>query len=188
VDTPGAPRGDTQVRIGDLAVSIGDGQCLVTVGLGSCVGVALVDVGKGIVGLAHVFLPQPPPEGIRSGAGAGTYATLAVPELARQVAERAGHGQSRRLVAILVGGAKMFAGRSGIDIGERNIVAVREGLSALGIRIVSEETGGTSGRTVRVTSGPQGGVALRAVGEQERTIWSRTSAVGSSTRADQIAA
>lgn len=170
--TPGAPS-EVSVRIGDLQVVAPDSSSrLVTVGLGSCVGVAIVDPHGGAAGLAHVFLPEQPVGGPRDGAGPGTYAEVAVPTLVRAVLAAAGRdGSPRRLVAIIAGGAQMFSGRSGADVGERNVAAVRAALAAAGVQVAAEDLGGSRGRTMRVEPGPTPQVSVRVVGGTEQEIW-----------------
>ena len=46
------------VRMGEIAVSSKAGDVLVSIGLGSCIGLALVDQRRGIAGPAHVTLPE----------------------------------------------------------------------------------------------------------------------------------
>ena len=64
---------------------------------------------------------------------------------------------------MIVGGAKMFALGAGLDIGARNDAAVRAALAAQRIRIARRETGGSSGRTMRVTVGA-GSVSVHVAG------------------------
>lgn len=131
--------------MGELAVSRTPGHVLVSLGLGSCIGLALVDSRSGIAGLAHVVLP----ESAGRNDQAGRFADRAVPKL---IAELEKLGALRpRLKAVLVGGASMFAlGAGGLDVGPRNEAAVRDALKALRIPIVATETGGNRGRTIRV--------------------------------------
>jgi chemotaxis protein CheD len=133
------------VDIADFAVAGGE-SVLVTVGLGSCVALALHDPVTGIGGLAHILLPSvgTGPPSIR----AAKYADTAVPML---VEEMRRHGARKKLVARMAGGARMFAALlpSGINMGERNIDATRAALEALGIPIVAEDVGGEYGRSVR---------------------------------------
>ena len=49
---------ETMVRMGELAASAVAGDVLVSLGLGSCIGLALVDRRHGVAGLAHVVLPD----------------------------------------------------------------------------------------------------------------------------------
>jgi chemotaxis protein CheD len=137
---------ETMVRMGELAVSRVPGHVLVSLGLGSCIGLALIDRKLGIAGLAHIVLPQSQghaPENPRK------FADLAVPEL---LAELEQIGARRiRLEAVLVGGASMFAVSSaGLEVGQRNEAAVRELLLKERIPVVAAATGGSKGRTVRV--------------------------------------
>src|SRR5579859_4615857 len=117
------------VRMGELAVSRTDGDELVAIGLGSCIGLALVDRQAGVAGLAHVVLPE------SSGANgpAPKFADTAVPELIARL-ERAG-AVKRRMVAVLIGGARMFAIGASLDIGARNALAVKDQLAKYGIPI-----------------------------------------------------
>lgn len=133
--------------MGELAVSKTDGDELVAIGLGSCIGLALVDRQAGVAGLAHVVLP----ESNNPNGPAGKFADTAVPELIAQL-ERLG-AVKRRLQAVLIGGARMFAVGASLDIGARNGAAVKAHLAKHGIQIHAEETGGNRGRTARVVLG-----------------------------------
>jgi chemotaxis protein CheD len=153
--------GDIAVRMGELAVSSTRGDVLVSLGLGSCIGLALVDQRRGIAGLAHIMLP----EAIPGGGPAGKFADLAVPELLKQTTAL---GTTRTVLkAVLVGGAQMFSlGKgSGLDIGGRNESAVRALLAAQRIPVVASATGGSKGRTIRVI--PGGAVLSKEAGGAE---------------------
>lgn len=134
------------VDVADFAVAGGD-SVLVTLGLGSCVALALHDPTTGIAGLAHILLPTvgTGPPSVR----AAKYADTAVPML---VEEMRRHGARKKLVAKMAGGARMFAAllSSGINMGERNIEATRAALAKLGIPIIAEDVGGEYGRSVKL--------------------------------------
>jgi chemotaxis protein CheD len=139
------------VRMAEMAVSSRPGDVLVSLGLGSCIGLALLCDGRPIAGLAHIVLPDSGEGGATAAAGAGKFADTAVPALvARTLA--AGALQTR-LWAVLVGGAQMFASGRTLNIGERNEEAVRRALAAAGIRVREAVTGGSVGRTIRVYPG-----------------------------------
>ncbi len=121
--------------MGELAVSGTVGDELVAIGLGSCIGLALVDRASNVAGLAHVVLPE----------SQGKTELIARVEAAGAV--------RRRLEAVLIGGARMFAVGASLDIGARNSAAVRDALKAEGIKIGAEEVGGNRGRTARVIVG-----------------------------------
>jgi chemotaxis protein CheD len=154
------------VRMGEMAVSREPGHVLVALGLGSCIGLALVDARTGVAGLAHVVLPESSGRDDR----VGRFADRAVPELLRQV-ERLG-AVRRRVKAVLVGGASMFeVGSAGLDVGPRNEAAVREQLKALRIPVAACETGGNRGRTIRVAV-DGGRVTAREAGGVENELLS----------------
>jgi len=139
--------GARPVRMGEFGVAR-DGEVLAAVGLGSCIGIALLDPQARVAGLAHVLLPDPPPG--RDGSP-GRYASTAVPAL---LSELLAAGAAReRVVAKMAGGASMFRGLSTGAVGavgERNADAVRRALDHLGIPLVGEDVGGSWGRTVYV--------------------------------------
>jgi chemotaxis protein CheD len=149
------------VRMGEIAVSANPAEVLMSIGLGSCIGLALVDQRRGIAGLAHIMLPEATP----AGGPVGKFADVAVPEL---VARTTALGTSKTLLkAVLVGGAQMFAlgGAGAMDIGMRNDTAVRALLAAERIPVLAAATGGALGRTIRVH--PGGAVLSKEAGGAE---------------------
>jgi chemotaxis protein CheD len=155
---------ETVVRMGELAISDTPGDVLVSLGLGSCIGLALVDKRAGVAGLAHIVLPAttgaPAPEAMNK------FADHAVPALVDGMVER---GASRVFMrASLVGGASMFAG-TGLEVGARNADAVRELVAGRRVPVVAEAVGGSRGRTVKVdvTSGT---VSVREAGGTEEVL------------------
>jgi chemotaxis protein CheD len=158
----------TMVRMGELAVSARRGQ-LVALGLGSCIGLALLDRRLGTAGLAHVVLPRST-EGQRSL----KFADRAVPEL---VSRLLGLGARRiRLEAVLVGGASMFAASPALEVGSRNEAAVREQLESLHIPVLASATGGSRGRTVRVDVATTT-VSVREAGGRDAELVAPTRAI-----------
>lgn len=136
------------VRVADLNVG-GEDDVLVTVGLGSCVAIALHDPSARVGGLAHILLPSPALS--RSTDNAAKFPQSAIPRLLELMTARG--ASSKRVVARIVGGASMFASLapSGtIQMGERNVVATRQALNASGLPLVAEAVGGDFGRTVRL--------------------------------------
>ena len=154
--------------MGELAVSAAPGDELVSMGLGSCVGVALVDREGAIAGLAHVMLPT----ANAAYSAPAKFADRAVPTLLDCV-ERLG-AQRERMVAVLAGGAQMFAGAkagvAGLDLGARNEAAVREALADAGVPVRAAATGGDRGRTVRVRVG-EARVSVKEAGGVEVSLW-----------------
>jgi chemotaxis protein CheD len=140
------PLEPVQVRIGELRVACAP-AVLFSVGLGSCVAVALWDRAARVAGLAHVMLPQAP--GSRSPVFAGRYAALAVPRLVELM--RAEGGEVAAMRARIAGGASMFRGvleGEGLRLGRRNVEAVREALEQAAVPIEAEDVFGMHGRSV----------------------------------------
>jgi chemotaxis protein CheD len=134
------------VRMGDIEVSDRAGDELVARGLGSCIGLALIDRLSGVAGMAHIVLP----ESSSADREPGKFADLAVPALIDEM-QKAG-AVLRRLDAVFAGGARMFE-MGEMDIGARNTAAVKAGLARAGVTVRAADTGGNRGRTVRLTVG-----------------------------------
>lgn len=142
---------------------------ITTLGLGSCVGIAIRDPATQIGGLAHIMLPDS--TAIRnSQQNIAKFADTGIVELVRQM-EKLG-AKRRNMVAKIAGGATMFSFQGHTDmiqIGERNAEATKKVLKELGIPILAEDTGKNYGRTV--TFFPETGeFHIRAVGKSETVI------------------
>lgn len=134
------------VRIGEVKVAAA-GAVLYTIGLGSCVAIALYDPRERIGGLAHAMLPEP--GNGRCAEPPGRFASTAVAEVVAQL-EQAG-AAPRRLRARLAGGASMFRDLlegEGLRLGRRNVDAARHALQAAGVPLDAEDVFGTYGRSV----------------------------------------
>lgn len=135
-----------RVKVADFAVGRDGDTVIATVGLGSCVAIALYDPKTRVGGLAHVLLPSEAMA--RDKANRAKFPAAAVPLL---LAEMRNLGCNGGIAARLVGGSSMFASllpSGGVNIGERNVVASREALAAAGVPVVGEDVGGDYGRSV----------------------------------------
>ena len=141
---------------------------ITTLGLGSCVGVALREPGKPWGGLAHVMLPDSTV--MKDVTNIAKFADTGVVELVKQM-EKLGAVRSR-MVAKIAGGAQMFSFDSQstlMRVGERNAEACRTVLKKLGIPILAEDCGENYGRTVVFY--PETGVyEIRTVGKGTKNI------------------
>lgn len=159
---------ETLVRMGQLAVSNDPEGVLTSLGLGSCIGLALVDAGKTVAGLAHIMLPQSRPE-VDDPA---RFADTAVPVLYDEVVRLGARKHALR--AVMVGGAHMFSfdkkGVPALDVGVRNEAATRLALDELGLAVSGACTGGSTGRTMRVRIGAAS-VTVKEVGATEYVLW-----------------
>jgi chemotaxis protein CheD len=96
---------------------------------------------------------------------ADTGVALLVEELRRRGAAQ------HRVVAKLVGGARMFAAliSSGVNMGQRNIDATRKALYKLNIPVVAEDVGGEYGRSVRLVAAT-GVLTVRSIAGGDREL------------------
>ena len=157
------------IKVGMADLKTGkDPDILTTLGLGSCIGIALWDPTTKIGGLAHVMLPDSTK--IRNNSNIAKFADTGITELVRQM-EAMGVPR-KRLVAKIAGGARMFevSGSTSVgNIGEKNAIASKQKLKELGIPILAEDTGLNYGRTVELNCA-NGDYVIKAVGKPVKTI------------------
>ena len=134
------------VGIADLNVVKGE-DILVTYALGSCVGICLYDRLTKVAGLSHIMLPS---SAGFAGAAKQPYkfADTAIPLLIQKM--RTMGAMPTRIQAKIAGGAQMFEGKGNMalaNIGERNVIAVKQELAKARIPIIAQDTGKNYGRT-----------------------------------------
>ncbi|MCU0306403.1 MAG: chemotaxis protein CheD [Thermoleophilia bacterium] len=156
------PAASIKVGLGQLAVTRDPGDVLAAIGLGSCIGLAAVDLRAGVAGMAHVMLPESAIA--KEVVQPGKFADTAVPALVEAMV-RLG-AEPGRLVVKMAGGAQMFQGQGGVlNIGMRNAIAVRAALKSAGLRLRAADTGGTVGRTLDLVVAT-GRMTVRAIGQE----------------------
>ena len=143
-----------KVGMADLKVAAEPGV-LITIGLGSCVGIALYDARTCVGGLAHIMLPNSKRTSSNSNGGdlnPMKYADTAVDMTIRKMIQK--HAIKKNITAKIAGGAHMFAcakdSSSFLKVGDNNVAAVKEKLRREGIRLLSEDVGLNYGRTVEL--------------------------------------
>jgi len=156
-----------QVGMADLKVAKPPDK-LITAGLGSCIGICLLDKTTKIGSMTHIMLPSSlQAKNADNKAKFADTAIVAVLEEMRKIG-----ASTNGLVAKIAGGAQMFkfSGENDIlKIGERNARAVEENLEKYKIRLLVKDVGGNYGRTI--TFDPQtGDLHVRTIGHGERII------------------
>ena len=158
----------TVVGLGEIAVSKKPEDVLVSLGLGSCVCVAAYDPKSGVAGMAHIVLPD---SGGDERRRSPKFADIAIPELFEQM-KKIG-GASKGLVIKLAGGAQMMMatapGSTQMNIGARNIEAVKDLLKKAGLRVNAEDLGGNHGRTVRLMA-ETGQITVSTAGKDQKDL------------------
>ncbi len=143
-------------------------DAITTLGLGSCVGIAIRDPITKIGGLAHIMLPDSTQ--FKGVVNIPKFADTGAKELVKIIV--AAGGNRARLVAKIAGGAQMFAFSSNNEltgVGQRNVDAVKKVLAELKIPILASDTGLNFGRTVEFYP-ETGDYIIKAVGKGVKTI------------------
>lgn len=151
------------VGIADMKMAKGMGM-LVTYALGSCIGICLYDPAIRLAALIHIMLPLNMETGRKSPL---KYADTGIRETLHEM-ERRGASRSR-LTAKIAGGARMFdvgGGGSLGNIGQRNIESVHMTLRREGIKLLKEDVGGTTARTL-LFDAATGQCCVRSYGKPE---------------------
>ncbi|MDR2175448.1 MAG: chemotaxis protein CheD [Synergistaceae bacterium] len=139
------------VGMADLVVAAAPAT-LITLGLGSCIGLVIFDSVAKVVGMAHIMLPDS--RGSKAVEKVGKFADTAVPAVIDEMLKK---GASKtRMKAKIAGGAQMFAvpgaNTDFLAVGARNIKETTDMLSKAGIPLVASDTGGNKGRTVEFST------------------------------------
>lgn len=135
---------------------------LITLGLGSCVGVALYDTKTKMIGLAHIMLPWS--YQAKNSSNKAKFADTGIRLLLDNMLESGANKNS--IVAKLAGGAQMFSFSNVSDmirVGERNVEATKKILQELNIPVIAEDTGGKHGRTIEFFS-EDGRLMIKTIG------------------------
>ena len=135
-----------RVGIADMNTCVAPDK-ITTIGLGSCVGVVLYDGITNKAGLVHIMLPDSTK--INNNANKLKFADTGIEMLLEKLLAE-GIKESC-LKAKIAGGAQMFNYllKSSIgNIGDNNVIAVKNKLSDLRIPIIAEDVGLNFGRTV----------------------------------------
>jgi Chemotaxis protein; stimulates methylation of MCP proteins len=154
-----------KVGIADLNV-VTSPDSLISYALGSCVGICLYDNLAKVAGMSHILLPvsKPGDENLMK------YADTAIPLLIKKMEEQ--KASKFRLKAKIAGGANMFqafATGNTASIGDRNVEMTKEVLKKLGIQIIAEETGGSTGRTIEFHA-EDGILSIKSLSHQIKEI------------------
>ncbi|CEP69565.1 Chemoreceptor glutamine deamidase CheD [Moorella glycerini] len=159
---------EVKVGIAEWQVARGPWR-LVTLGLGSCVGIALYDPTSQIGGLAHIMLPDS--SQFQDRGNRAKFADLALPDMLAEMLRRG--ARRSMLAAKIAGGAQMFTSGdrhlSLLNIGQRNTAMVRQTLQELGVPIIGADTGGNYGRTM-IFDLLNGDVHIRTIGRPVKII------------------
>lgn len=136
-----------KVGISDYKITAAPNQ-LVTIGLGSCVGIAIYAPKAKVGALSHIMLPDS--TAFKDKSNWPKFADLALPKIIQELKDKT---NEEKLLVKIAGGASMFSfsqESSILQIGQRNVDSVKKVLNELNLTIFSEDTGGKMGRSMFV--------------------------------------
>jgi len=135
-----------QKKVGMGQYSIGSSpETLKTTALGSCIGIAIYDSFNKIGGLIHIMLPKKN----NNNSKVTKYADTGILFLINNMEKKG--AQKNYMKATIAGGARMFdisTQNKKMQIGKRNIEAVKNILNNQQIEITGEDVGANYGRTM----------------------------------------
>ncbi len=159
--------GMTKVGMADLKVIKAPGV-LTTLGLGSCIGICLIDSRAGVAGMAHIMLPNS--NAVKNNTNQAKFADTGIKKMVAEM-ERLG-ARTSNMTAKIAGGAQMFSFSSHnemMKVGERNALAVRLLLKSLRIPLKADETGGNFGRTIEFNA-ETGVLFIKTIGHGTKEV------------------
>lgn len=156
-----------KVGMADLKIAKAP-DSLITLGLGSCIGLTFYDPAIKLGGMVHYMLPDSTK--LKNNQNIAKFGDTGIRELYRLMIQNG--ASPRRMVAKIAGGAKMFevSGQSEMgNVGLRNAEEAKLMLKELRIPLIASDTGLNYGRTVELNC-ENGDFYIKAVGKVTKTI------------------
>lgn len=136
--------------VGEYGATNKPGEQLKTYALGSCVALIFLDIDNRSIGMAHIALPNSEVNPDRALKYPAYFADTAIPVLLKEMIRLGYADTGRKMKVKLVGGASMLDDENLFQIGERNISAIRQALSAYRLSVAAQDLGGKISRNVTV--------------------------------------
>ena len=152
---------------GNIYVSEDPLDMLVAYGIGSCLGVGMIDPKRHIGGMAHAVLP-----GSMNGTISNSlnFVDYSIYSLFRKMASLG--SKPKDMTVCLVGGADMLLTQNKVDHfdhGTKNVQSAYHALSKLDLPVYAQEIGGNVGRTFRIYIN-DGRMTCRVIGGTEKIL------------------
>ncbi|HEX3032447.1 MAG TPA: chemotaxis protein CheD [Bacillota bacterium] len=156
------------IGLGEMQISDDPNTVMVCYGLGSCIGISFYDPIKKVGALAHIVLPDSALA--RDKDSRPKYANTCIPYTLEKMQQKG--ALISRIIVKIAGGAQVLqvAGiKNRLDIGSRNIDAVKEALKLAGLPLRGQDVGGNFGRTMQFSIA-DGKNIIKMVGKGEKEI------------------
>ena len=158
---------EVRVGIADSAI-VSSPDRLITMGLGSCIGIAIYDRVRKTAGLVHIMLPDS--KQFKNVVNPLKYADSGIENLVNQMINKG--CRKENMTAKIAGGASMFNfpdKKIISDIGKRNSLAAIEVINKLSIPIIGQDIGGNKGRTM-IFESEDGSVLIKSIGSDIKRL------------------
>ena len=140
---------DKIIGIGEYVISHDPEDFIKTFALSSCVAVTVYNPFIHLAGMIHIALPNPA-DLEEAQRRPGYYASSGIPSLIHKLCWDYG-SQREDLQVKLFGGAVSLRTDDYFKIGQKNIMAVRETLSGMNLKILDAHTGGGISRSITMS-------------------------------------
>jgi chemotaxis protein CheD len=157
------------VGMGEIFISSNKNEALAACGLGSCIGLAMYEPERKIAGMAHLVLPDSKISS-KEDELPGKFVDLGFNYLLESM-KKLGASPDKIIISI-AGGAQMFDLNNKVNvlnIGLRNITAVKAALENKKLKLKTEDTGGNKGRTMVITT-ETGIVSIKTIGNYGNSL------------------
>ncbi|HSA07290.1 MAG TPA: chemotaxis protein CheD [Candidatus Gastranaerophilales bacterium] len=159
---------EIKLKIGELQITTKHGLMLVIEGLSSCIGLAVYDKRAKMAGMAHIVLPSSSISNEKDiNEEFGKYADTAVPGILERMLSLG--SKKEDLIIKIAGGTSMLSLENEdnpLNIGERNIIAVKKAINSLGLHITKADVGGYKKRTLKLNV-INGAFYIKTIGQEE---------------------
>jgi len=135
------------IGLGEMHVSTDTNTVLACLGLGSCIGVSAYDPTARVGAMAHIVLPQGGE--LDCQRNPAKFANSALPYMVSEMEKKG--AMKRRIIIKIAGGAKIISNvpaKSILDIGDRNITAIKIAFAEHQLTIHAEDLMGKLGRSM----------------------------------------
>ncbi len=139
------------VGISDMDFGTAADDVVVTHALGSCIGLAIVDIKAQVGGILHYMLPQSKIDKEKAMNRPLMFGDTAIPLFFKKAYELGATKENLRVV--MAGGAHVIGEKGKFDIGARNITIARKLFWKNNVMIAAEHIGGTFPRTLYLEIG-----------------------------------
>lgn len=156
------------VGMGETWVSPYLNEQLVACGLGSCIGLVMYDPKCKIAGMAHLVLPDSSialQKNPQKDFLPGKFVDSGVDYLLENMVKLG--AVKENIIVSIAGGSQMFNlgnNTNVLNIGLRNVIAVKAAIQKKNLKLHAQYTGGNKGRTMSVETAT-GIVSIRTIGD-----------------------